>query len=491
MKRLQRLEDDGLEPAPYHLQELKDQIAIVQQLRPRIQCSSTHQSAWLKPVRTELNAAPNNLSETVDRNSNALLSPAVQAPGFTPAADLPPETREIFSTAGKIDIQLLHNLIRYAKEMDPFSGRELARTLSGEISITEFLDRLEPASPDYVTIREALAKYKHLAAEHPFTLVHLPKLELGARGYSVKKLQERLSEEGFYAGKINGVFDKSTRQAVQKFQLSYQLNPDGVVGTQTIGRLNESYSEKLKMIDYSLKKLRQSQTRRYQRYVRINIPKFILEYNSEGKMRSSYRIIVGKATGKKVKLGEQTVGVNQTPTLFSAIQQVIFNPRWYVPDRIRLELNDNLRADPNYLAKNGYVAMSKSYPWGAPRLFQRPGPTNPLGRVKFEFPNSYGIYLHDTPNKQLFRQARRDFSHGCIRVDNALDFAAVLLTDDENPAIARVGDYLKSNRQIFIKLRRPVPLIVEYIPVSADEKGKLVFCGDPYGLLENEQNDES
>lgn len=491
LKRLQSLKEDGLDPAPYHLKKLNGRIAIVQQLRSHINCPSPHTGEWLKPVRTESNASPRGSSENFDGRSNKLFTVAFQSPGFEPPAGLQPEIHKVFMAASQIDIQLINSLIRYSKEMDPFSGQELTRTLSGEISISEFLNRLEPATQHYVAIRKALAKYRHLAAEHPFKALYLPKLEIGTRGYNVKRLQERLSEEGFYDGKVQGIFDKSTRQAVQSFQRSCQLNPDGIVGAQTIERLNQPYAEKLKIIDYSLKTLRKSQTRRYDRFVRINIPEFTLEYNKDGKTKNSYRVIVGKATGRKVKVGRDIVGINQTPTLVSAVQQVILNPRWYVPDRIRLELNENLKADPNYLAKNGYVALSKSYPWGAPRLFQRPGPKNPLGRVKFEFPNRYGIYLHDTPNKQLFRRARRDFSHGCIRLDNALDFASVLLTDDENPATTRVGGYLDSNRQIFVKLRRPVPIIIEYVPVTTDEKGKLVFCGDPYGLLDSQLKDQS
>ena len=491
IKRLHSLEEDGLDPSPYHLKELKGRIDTVRQLRPHIKCSNPHAAEWLKPVRTGLNAQSNGSSKNLDGHTDKSLPAEFQSPGFKPAAELPLEIHKIFKAASQIDIQLINSLIRYSKEMDPFSGQDLAGALSGDISIGAFLNRLEPATQDYTAIRKALAKYRHLAAEHPFKALYLPKLEIGTKGYSVKRLQERLAEEGFYDGKIQGVFDKSTRQAVQSFQYSYQLAPDGVVGAQTIERLNEPYAEKLKMIDCSLKTLRKSQTRRYDRFVRINIPQFVLQYNTNGKLKNSYRVIVGKATGKKVKFGGEIVGINQTPTLVSAIQQVILNPRWYVPDRIRLELNDNLKADPNYLAKNGYVAMSKSYPWGAPRLFQRPGPKNPLGRVKFEFPNRYGVYLHDTPNKQLFRRTRRDFSHGCIRLDNALDFASVLLTDDQNPASTRVGGYLENNRQVFVKLRRPVPIIIEYVPVAADEKGRLVFCGDPYGLLDTDAKDQS
>ena len=159
----------------------------------------------------------------------------------------------------------------------------------------------------------------------------------------------------------------------------------------------------------------------------------MLEYYKDGQFQEAHRIVVGKASGKKVKFRGKMVGENQTPTLTSSIEQIILNPRWYVSDRIRLELDTEAKSDPEWFTKHGYVSMNSQYPWGAPRLFQSPGPKNALGRVKFEFPNPYAVYLHDTPLKHLFARSRRDFSHGCIRVDKALELAETLLRDDASP----------------------------------------------------------
>ena len=157
------------------------------------------------------------------------------------------------------------------------------------------------------------------------------------------------------------------------------------------------------MIVRALKLYRQSQTRRYQRFVRINIPQFTLEYHNEGKIEAVHRVIVGKASGKKIKLNGRSMGENQTPTMTSTIEQVVINPRWYVSDRIRLELSQEIAADPSYLERHGYVQMASSrYPSGEPRLIQLPGPNNALGRVRFDFPNAYAVYMHDTPNQIPF-----------------------------------------------------------------------------------------
>jgi murein L,D-transpeptidase YcbB/YkuD len=153
---------------------------------------------------------------------------------------------------------------------------------------------------------------------------------------------------------------------------------------------------------------------------------------------------------------------------------LVFNPNWYISERIRLELGDDL--DPS----KGYIKMSSVYSSGEPRIAQLPGPSNPLGQVKFEFPNSYAVFVHDTPKKHLFKRARRAFSHGCIRLENALDFAGLLLQDDGNSAAEKIDRYTGRRRQVFVELNEPVPIVVEYVPVSSNASGSVVFCGDPY-----------
>jgi murein L,D-transpeptidase YcbB/YkuD len=293
-----------------------------------------------------------------------------------------------------------------------------------------------------------------------------------------------LQQEDFYHAKVTGYFDETTKQAVQQFQLFHNLDTDGKVGQQTREWLNASFQAKADMIAQALRLCRQSQTRRFQKFVWINIPQFTLEYRNEGKVEAVHRVIVGKASGKKIKFNGRLIGENQTPALASTIEEVVINPRWYVTDRIRLELSDEIAADPSYLTRNGYVQMTSArYPWGEPRLIQLPGPNNALGRVRFDFPNAYAVYMHDTPNKYLFQRARRDLSHGCIRVEKAHELARELLADDQNPAASKIEAYLATNRETFLRLHEPVPIIIEYVPVVVNPKGDLVFCGDPYGLF--------
>lgn len=492
MGRLDRLKDDAIDPAPYQLEKLQKRIADLKKLQSNLQCVNPDpHSCMIEPLAQSFNQLPLSPSTSDSTADDTSSQGPLHPPQYAPGAQLSEKHRALFQAASEIDIELMYRLMRYAKDMDPFCQPEIDKVLSGQVAIAKFLSKVEPGSWQYAAVRQAYAKYQQLALKHPFKSLALPKLQLGDKGPGVKQLQERLAEEGYYQGKAQGDFDAATKQALERFQTAHMLNPDGVVGGETRLRLNDSYEQKLKMIAYSLKMLRASQTRRYDRYIRVNIPQYSLEYWKQDQISKTYRVIVGKATGKKVKLQGKMIGVNQTPTLVSAIQQVIVNPRWYVTDRIRLELDDQFRADPAYFAKNGYVAMSSSYPWGSPRIFQKPGPNNPLGRVKFEFPNAYAIFLHDTPKRDLFARMPRDFSHGCIRLDNALNFAQVLLTDDQNPKAEEMQKSLASERQVFFPLQQPVPIIVEYIPVSASTKDQVIFCGDPYRWLSDDQKVKS
>jgi murein L,D-transpeptidase YcbB/YkuD len=350
----------------------------------------------------------------------------------------------------------------------------------------QFLKSLEPESPRYISVKRAYAFYESLATQGKYKpYPHSLTIRLGDEGKPVRDLQERLKQEDLYHGTITGRFDAATQEAVKEFQIRHMLAADGALGAQTRTWLNVSYEEKSRMLAHSVKVLRQSRTRGHDRFLRINTPQFVLEYFKNGKLEASHRVIVGKAAGKKIKLNGQLMGENHTPSLASSIDHLVFNPRWYVSDRIRKELDDVIQSDPNFFAKNGYVKMASLYPWGEPRIYQLPGPKNPLGRVMFRFDNPYAVFIHDTPNKSLFQRSRRDLSHGCIRLDRALDLAKEILEDDNNAAIAKVDSLLSRNTQSYVGLNTPIPIIIEYAPVSTDENGRVIFCGDPYGRLKD------
>jgi len=482
--RLGSLEDQAIDPKPYKLDGLATAAQRLDKNRALLQA--------IEPVPRDTAAD----MPTADPASRQSAETRHQGPG-QPASDTHPaqsrdrleKYHQTFKAAAELDTLLAGAFSRYAREMNPFSSEIQARALSGEISMKQALKELEPSSSQYHVLTASYARYRQLAAHGQQQAYTGPtSLRHGENGNHVRDLQKRLQQEGIYTGSITGHYDAETQRAVKEFQAMHHIDPDGVIGQKTKEWLNVPFREKADMIAYAMRSLRQSPTRAHDRFVRINIPQYLLEYHKEGKIQETHRVVVGRASGKKVKFQGRMVGENQTPTLNSTIEQVILNPRWYVGDRIRIELNAEAKSDPEWFTRHGYVQMASLYPWGQPRIFQRPGPGNALGQVKFEFPNIYSVYLHDTPKKALFQRSRRDFSHGCIRVEKALDLALALLNDDNSSQSQKVKSILSGQNQTFIKLSKPVPISIEYIPVAANGNGQVVFLGDPYGKLKEDPN---
>ncbi|MBP8644940.1 MAG: L,D-transpeptidase family protein [Syntrophobacteraceae bacterium] len=496
LQRLEDVESEAIDPAAFPLDFLKKRLGEVEELRTALE------SGWSGSMSPSGMGLPPPAEKTSTPASSGTPSASpTAAPGVSPVTETYPQTDKakdprygkLLRLTAEMDVRLAECLVRYAREMNPFSQEIQGKVLAGQISMADFLRTVAPSSPHYATLKKALARYRDLAAQQEWHRFHASKtLRQGDSGPEVASLQKRLAQEGFYTGKASGHFDHATTEAVRRFQRYHLIEADGTVGQRTREWLNVPYDKKAQLIRESMRQLRQSRSRPYDRFVRINIPQFLLEYYREGKIQAEHRVIVGKAAGKKIRVQGRWIGENQTPSVASVIEQVVFNPRWYVSDRIRRELSDEIAADPRYLEKHGYVKMSSNYPWGEPRLFQLPGPTNPLGRVKFEFSNAYAIFLHDTPKKQLFQRAKRDFSHGCIRVEKAWELAQTLLADDQNPAVAKTESFLENyNRQAFVRFNQPIPIIIEYIPATSDGNGQVVFCGDLYGWFVEEETQRS
>ncbi len=482
LARLRTLENEAIDPQPFRLDELSQSLDTLDQCRSALKAVDP----GIKDSRAEFFFDMQPSAVAIVSSANQSTEPA-PPPGANPAVILE-RYQESFLSASEADIRLTTAFFLFAREMNPFLQKEQSiKALSGEIPLSNFFKELEPKTFNYEALRSAYETYKKLAAQGGQQHVSMPsKPRYGASGNHIRDLQKRLQQEDFYSASITGVYDSETQSALKNFQAAHLLDPDGSAGKRTIELLNVSFEDKADLIAYALKAVRQSPSRSYSRFVRINIPQFMLEYYKDGQFQEAHKIVVGKATGRKVKFRGKMVGENQTPTLTSSIEQVVLNPRWYVSDRIRLELDHEAKADPEWFTKHGYVNMTTRYPWGAPRLFQSPGPKNALGRVKFEFPNPYAVYLHDTPLKQLFARSRRDFSHGCIRVEKALELAKTLLRDDASPYAEKMKPVLDGSRQLFVKLSKPVPLSIEYIPAVATSSSRVIFAGDLYGILKED-----
>lgn len=481
--RLDSLTDHAIDPAPYKIEEIQGAVQKLKFARAALVAANLSPS---EHAMDEVFAAVSKPQAPIRPIAAAgSEEKTVAPPEEATRPPLPEQVRlysEVLKAAAEADIAVSFAFYRYSRDMNPFSEELVVRVLSGENRpMTEVLSEIEPSTQDYLALVKSYVRYRDLTKAEQQRLSGSASVKSGESGNQVRELQKRLYQEGYYNGPVSGHFDHETRQALKDFQSAHQIEPDGVLGRSTREWLKVPFSEKAEMIGIAMRQFRNSPARKFERYVRINIPQFLLEYHKDGRVVETHRVVVGKATGKKVKFRGRLVGENQTPTLNSKIEQVILNPRWYVSDRIRVELDAEAKSDPEWFSKHGYVS------WGGNRIFQQPGPKNALGRVKFEFPNVFAVYLHDTPKKGLFARTRRDFSHGCIRVDKALKFAETLLNDDKSPYAQKIDSILRGTNQTFVKLSNPVPILIEYAPVSSID-GHVVFLGDPYGVL---QDDES
>ena len=355
------------------------------------------------------------------------------------------------------------------------------------IEITSRMQRLAPQTADYATMRDLLARYREVAAHGGWPKVgEVPKLTPGAVDPSVRRVRERLLATGELAADAvpaqRDLYDKHLEAAVKTFQKHHGLTPDGTIGNKTRDAMNVSAAERVEQIVANMERLRWLPTDLGERYVWINIPEYRLRVEDRGTTTLEMPVIVGKPTW-------------QTPVFSSQIRHLVFNPPWNVPPRIAAEeLIPRAMADEGYFAAQGIswrggtrVASAGSgitdggtVVTTPRRLRQAPGPKNPLGRVKFNMPNPFGVYLHDTPNKDKFRQTSRSLSHGCVRVGNAPALAAALLGDmpewDEGRRKSALADWSTRN----VNLRSPVPVHIVYATAWRDPDGTVQFREDIY-----------
>ncbi|MEY4289648.1 MAG: hypothetical protein RLZZ30_1736 [Bacteroidota bacterium] len=280
----------------------------------------------------------------------------------------------------------------------------------------------------------------------------------------------------------------TVRSAIKQFQKDNGLRPDGQLSEATAKALTESTLEKVLRGAISLDRMRQKSDT-LEKYVRINIPSFELFFFAKDSLKSHHRVIVGKVT-------------NQTPTLSSNINRIVCFPFWKVPSSIcQKEILPALKSNRNYLAKNHMKIMrgkdkeanpdkvnwkkikANTFPY---TVIQQPGIDNSLGIIKFEFPNPFSVYVHDTPSKSLFNQSYRSYSHGCMRCEHPVELAKVMLQYDSlgtkgNPLTPDSLDSLLTLKQNYpIKLMSEIPIFVEYQTVVADRTG-IYFHHDLYG----------
>jgi L,D-transpeptidase YcbB len=397
---------------------------------------------------------------------------------------------------GRVDPKTLHS------DFDPERHKyDLAQFLRQRVmtasNVKEALQVVEPPFPGYKRTIGALHQYLQLANEEvpdPLPAVTKP-IEPGQNYQAVAKLATRLQFLGDLPA-TNVARDSQTYagdivDAVKRFQQRHGLEADGKLGPQTIEELNRPMSFRLRQLQLSLERWRWLPDNFDQPPVLVNIPEFRLRaYDKEGNRVLSMRVVVGRAMR------------TETPVMEEDMKYVVFWPYWNVPPSIlRGEIVPKISKDPGYLEKNNYEVASYSgevvtdglvseetlaqLRAGKLMVRQKPGPKNALGLIKFIFPNTNNIYLHSTPSTGLFATSRRDFSHGCIRVEDPATLAEWVLRNNPGWTRAKIDAAFKDEKQQQVNLTKEIPVLILYGTAVVPENGTPEFFRDIYGFDKN------
>lgn len=350
---------------------------------------------------------------------------------------------------------------------------------------------LAPQHRHYQDLRQALVRYRQLAARGGWPLVASgPTIRPGDADPRLDDLRERLIVEGDlerqapYSGRHEGALI----DAVKAFQVRHGLKPDGLVGRDTAAALGTSVEDRMRTIAVNLERWRQAAHSLGRRHVLVDIAGFHLEAVADGVTRLEMSVIVGTP-------------YNETPVFSSAIGHLELNPFWNVPVSItRNEFLPELIRDPTYLVKNHFRLFetrdaklaevdSTALDWAQIgrgiaryRVRQDPGPWNSLGRIKFMMPNAFDVYLHDTPHQGLFGLTDRAFSHGCIRLARPFELAAFAMNvDPASAAFERAMSRVDSGERYVLKLEQVLPVHIVYLTARVDSDGTMRFNPDLYG----------
>ncbi len=343
------------------------------------------------------------------------------------------------------------------------------------------LAALVPSHPNYARTMSGLAYYRKLAASGEFSpLTYSGKLKRGSHGPAVTALETRLAQEGYFSGAPDATFDEATEDAVELYQQTHGYNVTGVIEERHVKSLNIPVQTRIRQIELSLQRWRESEVQADQPlYVRVNVPEFKMEVWEGSELRMKHKVVTGNNNMDYDPLKKLSGHINRTKIFTAKISQVILNPKWHVPGRIqKLEIDYDLLREPDYYARHNFKV--RVLPDGREQIYQDSGRGNTLGRVKFNFPNPYGIFMHDTAQKPFFEREIRAFSHGCIRLHDPLEVAYFILEKAMDMAQDQVESILSGGAEKEINLKRPVPIYVEYNSVGVDEMGRMMFFSDVY-----------
>jgi murein L,D-transpeptidase YcbB/YkuD len=405
----------------------------------------------------------------------------------------------------RVEILLTESLIRYgahrrygkveARKMDPdinfrresFGNQSTSQNILDALSsssLADFIEKAAPTGPYYRHMQDWLARYREIQSQGGYPVVPPgPTLREGDSGPRVQAIRARLTASGDLEAAGDGTrYDSALKDAVIAFQKRHLLDADGIVGTRSIEAMNIPVEKRVDQIRLSLERMRWVTEERASTLVVVNIAQYRTNFFKDGELAWSTRAMVGK-------------NYRKTPVFRGDIAYMEFNPTWTIPPGIlRNDTLPAIKKNPNYLAEKNIEVIdnkgrvidpstvdwnqySRSVPY---TLRQTPGPHNALGTVKFIFPNKHFVFLHDTPHRELFDRPERAFSSGCIRVEDPLKLAELLLDDPAKYNRSTLQSVIDSRETQRIHLKPKIPVVIVYLTAGLDEDGEIVFMHDVY-----------
>lgn len=441
--------EEGLDPEDYNLTE-------IEKMAERIIASR-------EPSHDDISRIESLLTDAFIRLSSDM------ATGKTSPATIDPEWKAVRRITGE--------------RWDEYIDSTLNTT-----DIALAIRNLTPGHREYLNLKKSLARYRQIdsAGGWGTFITSLPKIEKGMRHPDVSSLRKRLAVTQGPIGfdpEDEEFFDQALHDQVVVFQQRNGLEADGVAGKSTVEALNIPVSERISTIEANLERWRWLSDDLGENYIMVNAADYNLRFFGNGEQQFTSKAIVG--TSKR-----------PTPVFSSVMKYLVVNPDWTVPPQIlKQDVIPDVIRDSGYLqrknmrilARDGSVVDPSTIDWNQvsanrfPYMIrQEPGKGNPLGQIKFMFPNQYDVYIHDTPSHWQFSKNIRPFSSGCIRIDNVRDFARFLLKDDPDWNTGRLDEEIDNGRSRTIILKNPVPVHIVYFTVWADNDGTTYFWKDIY-----------
>lgn len=350
------------------------------------------------------------------------------------------------------------------------------------------VDRVqEPVNQYYIALKAKLRQYREIQKKGGFPKIVTSKkiLAVGDKDSAVLSLKNYfLISEDWKEEDTTMLFTDSLANAVKRFQKRMGLNESGKVNAATLTELNIPIEARIRQMMINMERLRWAPVELENDYLLVNIPEFRLHVFENKKLAWDMNVVVGKEASK-------------TSIFRGDLSMVVLNPYWNIPTSIiRNEIMPKLQNGTSYLTRNNMEVLSgnkvidpssvnwKKYANSIPpyNFRQKPGDKNSLGKMKFLFPNSYSIYLHDTPSKGLFNESNRAFSHGCIRLSEPRKLALYLLRNNANWNSEKVDEVLETDKENIIKVKPTLPVYIVYFTTWVSSSGQLNFRKDIYEL---------